>query len=210
MADPYTRIAFTDGVRRLQEHYGTRIEHHDRERGDEQPARLGAREARFIAARDTFFMATVSETGWPYVQHRGGPPGFLKVLGATTLGYADFRGNLQYVSMGNLGHDGRVALFLIDFRQKLRLKVLGHARFVDLGQASTEFVQQIDLGNYFAEVERAVLIEVAAFEWNCPRHITPRYTGDEVRALVEPLQARIAELERQLAARDRDGEVPGG
>ncbi|HNO62310.1 MAG TPA: pyridoxamine 5'-phosphate oxidase family protein, partial [Plasticicumulans sp.] len=192
-----------------QERYGSRRANHGFTLAAEAGNRLGAAESAFIAERDSFYQATVSQDGWPYVQHRGGPPGFLRVLDPGTLAYADFRGNLQYVSMGNLGHDGRVALFLIDFRQKLRLKVLGHARFVDLGQASTELVQQIDLGNYFAEVERAVLIEVAAFEWNCPRHITPRYTGDEVRALVEPLQARIAELERQLAARDRDGEVPG-
>lgn len=200
MADPYARIAFTDEVRRLQEHYGTRIAHVDRERGDEEPARFGAREARFIAARDSFYLATVSETGWPYVQHRGGPPGFLKVLGPTTLAYADFRGNLQYVSIGNLGHDGRVALFLVDYRQRLRLKVLGHARSVDIEQASAELAGQVDLGSYFAEVERAVLIDVVAFEWNCPRHITPRYTADEVKSVVEPLQARIAELERRLAA----------
>lgn len=200
MADPYARIAFTDEVRRLQEHYGTRIAHVDRERGDEELARFGAREARFIAARDSFYLATVSETGWPYVQHRGGPPGFLKVLGPTTLAYADFRGNLQYVSIGNLGHDGRVALFLVDYRQRLRLKVLGHARSVDIEQASAELAGQVDLGSYFAEVERAVLIDVVAFEWNCPRHITPRYTADEVKDVVEPLQARIAELERRLAA----------
>ena len=160
MADPYARIAFTDEVRRLQEHYGTRIAHVDRERGDEAPAQLGPREARFIAARDSFYLATVSETGWPYVQHRGGPPGFLKVLGPATLGYADFRGNLQYVSIGNLGHDGRVALFLVDYRQRLRLKVLGHARSVDIEQASAELAGQVDLGSYFAEVERAVLIDV--------------------------------------------------
>lgn len=200
MADPYARIAFTDEVRRLQEHYGTRIAHVDRERGDEAPAQLGPREARFIAARDSFYLATVSETGWPYVQHRGGPPGFLKVLGPATLGYADFRGNLQYVSMGNLGHDGRAALFLVDYRQRLRLKVLGHARYVDIGQAPAGLAEQLDLGSYFAEVERAVVIEVVAFEWNCPRHITPRYTANEVKAVIEPLQARIAELERRLAA----------
>ncbi|MBL8470848.1 MAG: pyridoxamine 5'-phosphate oxidase family protein [Rhodocyclaceae bacterium] len=208
MADPYARITFTDSVCRTQSHYGTRAQNAVREQGAQHPARLGAREAQFIAGRDSFYIATVSETGWPYVQHRGGPPGFVRVLDANILAYADFRGNLQYVSAGNLAHDDRVALIMVDYTRRQRLKILGHARYVDIAQADASLAERLQLGAYAAEIERAVLIDVAAFEWNCPRHITPRHTEADLKNRTAELEARIAELERQLADRSASNPDP--
>ena len=154
-------------------------------------------EREFIAARDSFYMATITETGWPYVQHRGGKPGFLRVLGPTTLAFADFGGNRQMLSTGNLSANDRVALFLMDYPQRTRLKILGHARVEDARQYS-ELVRQLAEPDVQRMVERLFFIEVVSFDWNCPKHITPRYTAEEVQKLVAPLKARIAELEAQL------------
>lgn len=156
---------------------------------------LGAREIAFIAARDSFYMATVSDTGWPYVQHRGGPVGFLKVLGPTTLGFADFRGNRQYLSVGNLDHDDRVALILMDYPNRRRLKLLGRARLVTPAQAPSVLAGPAAPAG---DIERLMLIEVAAFDWNCALHITPRYTEPELVPLLQSLRARIDTLETLL------------
>jgi predicted pyridoxine 5'-phosphate oxidase superfamily flavin-nucleotide-binding protein len=164
---------------------------------------LGPAEAAFIAARDSFYLATVSETGWPYVQHRGGPPGFLRVLGPTTLAFADYEGNHQMVSTGNLAGDDRVCLFLMDYAHQRRLKLLGHARIVDARQAPDALAELAAAPA--ARVERVVRIEVASFDWNCPQHITPRFSAAEVAAVVEPLRRQIAELQAQLA----DAAAPG-
>ena len=133
---------------------------------------------QFIEARDGFYLASVSESGWPYLQFRGGPAGFVRVLDDQTLGYADFRGNRQYISTGNIDRDGRVALFFMDYAGRQRLKLLGRARIVDAAQ-SPEWVKRLEVPGYRARVERAVLIAVEAFDWNCPQHITPRYTEAE-------------------------------
>jgi len=154
-------------------------------------------EREFIAARDSFYLATVTETGWPYVQHRGGKPGFLRVLSPTTLAFADFGGNRQMLSTGNLAANDRVALFLIDYPQRTRLKILGHARVEDARQ-HPELVRQLSEPDAHRIVERLFFIEVVAFDWNCPNYITPRYTIDEIQDLVLPLKARIAELEAKL------------
>ena len=165
--------------------------------GDRAFDRFTADEAAFIAARDSFFMATVSESGWPYVQHRGGPPGFLQVLDERTLGFADYRGNRQLLSTGNLAANDRVALFLMDYPRRERLKILGHGRVEDARRRP-------DLVRLFAEdadpgiVERLFLIEVISFDWNCPKYITPRFTEAEVEVAVAPLKQRIAELEAAL------------
>ena len=168
--------------------------------GDPTGDPLGPTEAQFIAERDSFYLATVSETGWPYVQHRGGPPGFLRVLGPTTLGFADFRGNLQYLSVGNAAHDDRVALFLMDYPNQRRLKVLGHLRAIDAGTADPALLRQVDLPDYEARVERLMLIEVAAFDWNCPQHITPRFTAAEVARATTPLRTEVETLRARLSA----------
>jgi predicted pyridoxine 5'-phosphate oxidase superfamily flavin-nucleotide-binding protein len=138
-------------------------------------------------------MATVSETGWPYIQHRGGPTGFVRVLDETTIGFADFRGNRQYVSVGNLTTDDRVSLFFMDYPNKTRLKLFGRAKIVGLDDQAT--LSRLETPDYRARVERGFLIKVEGFDWNCPQHITERFTLDEVRAMTAPLTSRIAELE---------------
>jgi hypothetical protein len=197
MSHRFAELTFTDRVKAIQEQEGSRASYARFEGGAAHHDRLGSAEAAFLAARDSFYLATVSETGWPYVQHRGGPPGFLKVLDEATIGFADFRGNRQYVSLGNLGGDDRVSLILVDYPHRRRLKILGHARPVE--DAAT--LARLAVPGYPAKVERGLLIAVAAFDWNCPQHLTPRFTEAEIAAAAAPLHARIAELEAALAAR---------
>lgn len=193
MAHRFAELTFTPAVLAAQARLGSqaaRMLVDSRPRGQ----RLGEDEAAFIAARDSFYMATVSESGWPYVQHRGGPAGFLRVLDEGTLGFADFRGNRQYLSVGNLSQNDRVCLFLMDYPHRARLKVLGRAERVE-DPALLARLSPPD-----ARVEGGFLIRVEAFDWNCPQHITERYTLAEVEAAVAPLRQRIAELEAALSA----------
>jgi predicted pyridoxine 5'-phosphate oxidase superfamily flavin-nucleotide-binding protein len=197
MSSRFGAIAFTPAVKRLQERDGSRASY---ARGESEAAPadpLGAAEAAFIAGRDSFYMATVSETGWPYLQHRGGPAGFLKVLDAQTLAFADFRGNRQHVSEGNLEGNDRVALFLMDYPNRRRLKVLGRVRVVDAADDPALLGALTEPG-YPAKAERAMVIRVEAFDWNCPQHITPRFSEAELAPVVASLQARIHDLEEQL------------
>lgn len=162
---------------------------------------LGPRETEFIASRDSFYMATLSESGWPYIQHRGGPAGFLKVLDPHTLGFADFKGNRQLISTGNLAANDRAALFLMDYPQRERLKILGHARVQD-AREHRELADQLSPSPELrGKIERVFFIEVVSFDWNCPKYITSRYTDVEVAQRLAPLKERIAELERQLNTR---------
>lgn len=198
MGHKFAEIAFTDTVKSVQQALGSRSGYARREGGDINfNDRLGPTEAQFIAERDSFYIATVSETGWPYVQHRGGPKDFLRVLDEKTLGFADFSGNRQYVSVGNLKTDDRVSLFLMDYPNRTRLKLLGRARVVGL-DADDDLLRRLSLPDYRSRVERGVIITVEAFDWNCPQHITPRFTTDEIETAVQPLRKRIAELEDQL------------
>ena len=176
MASPFAAIAFTSGVKAAQSRYGSRDANRRLEAGDAGAAALTAAEARFIARRDSFYQATVSETGWPYVQHRGGPAGFLKVLDATTLAYADYSGNRQYVSAGNLAGNDRVALILVDYAQRRRLKLWGRARIVHAVD-DRALVDAVRDPSYPARVERAIVIAVSAYAWNCPSHIPQRYAA---------------------------------
>ncbi len=157
-------------------------------------------ETAFIAARDSFYMATVAENGWPYLQHRGGPAGFLRVLDERTLGFADFRGNRQYISLGNLSGNDRAALFLMDYPNRSRLKILGHVEIKDLA-ADPELAQRLLVPGYKAKPERAMLIHLAAFDWNCPQHITPRFTEAELAPALAPLRQRLEALEQENAGR---------
>jgi predicted pyridoxine 5'-phosphate oxidase superfamily flavin-nucleotide-binding protein len=159
------------------------------------PVGLGEAEIDFLRRRDSFYLATVTDDGWPYVQHRGGPVGFVQVLDATHLAWADRAGNRQYLTAGNLDGDDRVALIAVDYPNRTRLKVLGHARFDPDPEPAV--LQRLGIDG---RVEGLVTVEVVAFDWNCPKYITPRYTADEVRAATEPLRARIAELEAMVAA----------
>lgn len=198
-------LAFTPSVQAAQEVNGSRrayARHHEESAG---PDHLSDNETAFIAERDSFYMATVSETGWPYLQHRGGPKGFIKVLNDRTLGLADFRGNRQYVSLGNLTSDDRAALFFMDYPRQARLKLLARVRAVDLVNEPELATALVD-ANYTAKVERGLLIRVEAFDWNCPQHITPRFTAEEVRSIITRQEARIAELEAEnLALRTQSG-----
>jgi predicted pyridoxine 5'-phosphate oxidase superfamily flavin-nucleotide-binding protein len=158
------------------------------------PAGLGPDEIEFLEARDSFYMASVNEDGWPYVQHRGGPPGFIKVVDATHLAWAERNGNRQFLSAGNLDHDDRVSLIAVDYPNRQRLKISGRARF----DPSPSMEELAGFG-FDGRIEGVVTIEVVAFAWNCPKYITPRYTAEQVRSVIEPLQDRIADLERQLS-----------
>ena len=184
MTHRFADITFTDAVKSAQDHYGSRAQNERLQSKFGPNDILGPREIDFIAQRDTFYLATVSETGWPYVQHRGGPPGFLRVLGPNQLAYADFRGNTQLVSVGNVSNDDRCSLILMDYPNRSRLKILGHMRVDDAREASSEDLAIVDLNDYKARVERRVFIEVVAFDWNCPQHITRRYTKDEMEKLI--------------------------
>ena len=158
--------------------------------------RFGPNEEAFIAARDSFYMASVSETGWPYVQHRGGPAGFIKVIDDQTLAFPDFRGNRQYISLGNTKANDRVALIMVDYPHRARLKLYAHIEARDLA-ADPALAEKLMLPGYRAVPERAFLLHLDAFDWNCPQHITPRFTEGEIAAAVAPLQTRLAELEAE-------------
>jgi uncharacterized protein len=193
-------LAFTPSVQAEQARRGSRAAYAAAAREDHADAdELTEREAAFIAARDSFYLASVSETGWPYVQHRGGPPGFLKVIDEKTLGFADFRGNRQFISLGNLKGEDRTALFLMDYPHRARLKVLAHTEVRDL-EDDPALAEVLRLPNYKAKVERAILFHLDAFDWNCPQHITPRFTEAELEGALDPLRQRLADLSAENAA----------
>lgn len=208
MARAFAEIAFTPEVLKEQCRQGSaksyaRFLTPSAEPGDA----VGPAEADFIRRRDGFFQATVSETGWPYVQFRGGPVGFLKVLDEKTLAFADFRGNRQYISVGNLKGDDRVAMILVDYPNRRRLKVWGHARIVD-AQDDPDLIARLQDETYKALPERAVVITVAALDWNCPQHLPQRFTLEEL----EPAFARLREELQSLRAENArlKGEPPPG
>ncbi len=196
MAEKYMEIMLTPAVQRAQEKYFGR--HHAVE-GVAEPDPLGPEEMGFISARDSFYMGTVSETGWPYIQHRGGVPGFVKLLGPNILGFADLKGNRQLITTGNLDITDRVALFMMDYPNRTRLKLLGHARVLDAKEWK-ELSDQLTPEPLRSRVERLFLVQVVSFDWNCPQYITPRFTEDEIEERVAPLKIRLAELEAENAS----------
>ena len=198
MARSFADIAFTDGVRAFQDRMGSRGQYASLDQADAHGVELSAHEAGFIAARDGFYQASVGETGWPYVQFRGGPAGFLKVLDSRTIGYADFRGNLQYISAGNLQTEGRVSLILMDYAKRRRLKVWGRARLID-AREHEGWLKRLEDPAYRARIDRAVIIDVEAFDWNCPQHITPRFTTAEIEASGAQTRSELAELRAEVA-----------
>ena len=178
----FPEITFNEGVRDAQSRYGTREQ---MERFAELPhedRRLGDKEAAFIGERDGFYLASVNAEGWPYVQFRGGPKGFLRALDDQTLAYADFRGNRQYISTGNQTADGRTSLFFMDYANKRRLKLMARAEILDASE-HPQLLERVMPEGYRAIPERVVLLHVVAFDWNCPQHITPRFTMDEIEEL---------------------------
>jgi uncharacterized protein len=201
MTSHFRNLLFGPSVKRAQEAIGSRKAYSRDEAAANQADRLTAREASFIAARDSFYMATIGCNGWPYIQHRGGPPGFVKVVTDSRLAFADFRGNRQLVSVGNLSDDDRVAIFFVDYVRRARLKMLGRARIFHLATEPALAEQLVDTG-YGAVVERGLTIDVEAYDWNCSQHITPRYTIEDIAPGIDKLQSRIEELESQLAKRE--------
>ena len=188
MGHRYAKLMFSPAAKALQSQGRSRDTYARMEQGEDYNYLLSGKEAQFIRQRDSLYMASVSESGWPYVQHRGGPPGFIKVLDAVTLGFADYRGNRQYISAGNVQSNNRVSLFLMDYPNRRRLKVAGRLEFIDPDDAR---LQALLDPNYRARIERGVLIHIAAFDWNCPQHITPRYTGADIDRMVDQ---RLREL----------------
>jgi len=179
MTHRFADLTFTGSVKSVQEQYGSRAQNERLQSNFGPNDQITAREIGFIALRDTFYIASVSETGWPYVQHRGGPPGFLKVLSPNQLAYADFRGNTQLISVGNVSKNDRCSLILMDYPNRHRLKILGHMRVEDGRSVDVTDLAKVELPGYKARLERVVFIDVVAFDWNCPQHITRRYTESE-------------------------------
>jgi predicted pyridoxine 5'-phosphate oxidase superfamily flavin-nucleotide-binding protein len=203
MGRRFAELAFTPLVREQQRLHGSRQAYARLEQSDQSDDpenigdRLGAQEVQFIEERDGFYLGSVTESGWPYVQYRGGAKGFLHALDERTLGFADLRGNKQYISVGNLGHDDRVALFLMDYPNTSRLKILGHAKIYEGDEEARLLIEKLRVAGEKTPVERAVVIHVEAFDWNCQQHITPRYTRDELAPLLEPMRRRLEELEAE-------------
>jgi len=199
MPRAFAEIAFTPQVRTIQQRQGSaqgyeKFLAHDADGG----RRLGPEEASFIQARDGFYQATVSETGWPYVQFRGGPAGFLRVIDGETIAYADYRGNRQYLSVGNLVGDSRISLILMDYPNRRRLKIWGRVQIVD-GNDATDILTTLHDPAYFGRPERAILITIEAFDWNCPAHIPQRMTATELEPLLAGMRQQISDLTTENA-----------
>jgi hypothetical protein len=197
MAQNYAEIAFTGDVKKLQEENGSR---HTYARMEESAYYDGLTESEmdFIRERDSFYLATIGENGYPYIQHRGGPKGFLKVIDNNTLGFVDFRGNKQYISVGNIAAHPNVSLFLMDYARRTRLKMYAKVRIVSLEEESQLF-ETLDPREYPHKPERMMVFTIEAFDWNCPQHITPRYTAEEVAKAWEKQTAYIATLEQEIS-----------
>ena len=198
MTKHYQNVMFTEQVRDKQAENGSANAYAHGLDEAITPDLLGEDEKAFIESRDSFYMATVSETGWPYVQHRGGYPGFLQVIAPDVLAMADYRGNRQYVSLGNLEGNQRASLFLMDYPRQARLKLLCHVSVHGIEEAP-ELAHRLANPNYKAKAERVFQFKLEAFDWNCPQHITPRYTQEDIRTVTGRLTSRIADLEAQLA-----------
>lgn len=197
MSYGFLDIAITPSVRAAQEQMG--VDHLWADfRGERASDRFTRSEELFIAARDSFYIASVSETGWPYVQHRGGPPGFLNVIDERTLAFADYSGNRQYISTGNFAANGRACLFLMDYPRRTRLKIYAHAEVLAL-DAVPELTEKVSPQGYRARPERLFRLRLDAFDWNCPQHITPRFTEAEITEAIRPLRERLAQLEAENA-----------
>ena len=197
MSYGFMNIARTPSVRAAQAAMGADHLWQDF-KGHREFDRFTHNEAAFIAERDSFYMASVSETGWPYVQHRGGPRGFLKMVDDRTLAFADYRGNRQYISTGNLAADDRACLFLMDYAGRARLKVYVRVEQVAL-DADAALTDLVTVPGYKAKIERIFRIRLESFDWNCPQHITPRFTEDEVNEAMRPLRDRLGALEAEIA-----------
>lgn len=192
MPRKFTQLAFTPAVKAAQAQRGSREIYARFEQSGPDNDTITPEIADFIAQMDGFYLGTVSANGYPYIQFRGGHPGFLKVLDQKTLGFADFKGNVQYVTIGNLSEHEKAFLFLMDYRHRKRLKIWGNARYVE---GDSALIDRLKINEDDSEIERVILFQVEAWNWNCPQHIPIRYSEQEVAAL----QAKIAELEQRLS-----------
>ena len=192
-------LVFTPVVKMLQERHGSRRQYERMECAETSRQRLGPSETTFLAERDSFYWATLGSTGWPYVQHRGGPKGFLKVVDDRTLALADFRGNKQYISTGNLLSDNRVAMIMVDYPAQARLKILGRVEVLE-GEPAQAWMSRVRTRGHRGVIERVFVVHLEAFDWNCPQHITPRYTAEEIQEVVRPMEERLQALEQENAA----------
>ena len=200
MGRRFQEIAFTPLVKQHQKEHGSRRQYERMEQSAPAGDALGTAEQTFITHRDSFYMASVSETGWPYIQHRGGPNGFVQIVNTSLIGFADFRGNKQYISLGNLQHDSRVALFFMDYPHQTRLKILGRVEIHENDAEAAAFLKSFPPADPSDVVERVILIHVEGFDWNCPQHITPRFTAEELEQALAPIRERLAQLESENAA----------
>jgi uncharacterized protein len=200
MAQRFAELAFSPAVRSAQEHYGSAAVGARLLASADRQDRLGPDEIAFLSARDGFHLATVTSDGWPYVQFRGGPAGFVQVLDESTIGWADLRGNRQYITAGNLdpSGDARVAMIFMDQAHPSRIKLLGRARIVDVAD-DPALAARLTVDGQPGKVERSVLVDVEAFTWNCPQHITPRFTAEEVARSIRPLQDELTALRAENA-----------
>ncbi|BAY98514.1 pyridoxamine 5'-phosphate oxidase-related FMN-binding protein [Tolypothrix tenuis PCC 7101] len=198
MPRKFGEIAFTPEVLAAQEQRGSRQTYERYIANGSANDVITPKIEEFITQLDGFYLGTVSSNGYPYIQFRGGPAGFLKVLDEKTLGFADFTGNVQYLTVGNLSGNDKAFIFLMDYRHRKRIKIWGRSKYVEDDPA---LIEQLRMPGYPAEVERAILFHVEAISENCPQHIPIRYSVDEVEAMIAPLQARITQLEQQLSDR---------
>ena len=192
----FAKFAFTDGIKALQEKYGSRGAYANMEKRTDKDG-LTEDEMAFIESRDSFYMASIGENNYPYIQHRGGPAGFIKVINNKTLGLVDFRGNKQYISVGNILTHPQVSLFLMDYPHQTRLKIYADARIVNMEDDPALF-KLLDPAGYKHSPERMMVFDVKAFDWNCPQHITPRYTEDEIKQAFAPQNEYVLKLEYEL------------
>jgi predicted pyridoxine 5'-phosphate oxidase superfamily flavin-nucleotide-binding protein len=196
MAKNFATLAFTDAVKAMQEKAGSRSSYARMER-DVYVDGLTNSEIGFIAERDSFYMASVGENNFPYIQHRGGPKGFIKVLDKKRIGFIDFRGNMQYITVGNMATNNNVALIMVDYPARARLKILAKAAIVELKDDPVLF-ELLDLENYAFKPERMMVFHIEAYDWNCPQHITPRYTVEEIEAAFAGQRNHISKLEAEV------------
>jgi uncharacterized protein len=192
----FRSLVFTPLIKKLQEKYGSRRQYERMEEFGQAQDRFTPFETQFLAGRDSFYMATVGSTGWPYVQHRGGPKGFLKVIDDHTLAFGDLRGNKQYITTGNLLTDDRVALIMVDYPRQARLKILGRVETFE-GEKAKAWLDLVRMPEEKTPIERAFVIHVEAYDWNCPQHITPRYTAEEIREGMKEIEKRVQALEQE-------------
>ena len=192
----YEQIAFTDAVKKLQELHGSRMAYERMEEGDHETG-FTAGERSFISSRDSFYMASISQTGYPYIQHRGGPKGFIRVLDDATLGLVDFSGNKQYISVGNAAENSKVSLILMDYPQKARLKLFADIKVVEIAE-DPELFEKLDPAGYKHKAERMLIFSVKGYSWNCPQHITPRYTLEEIETAFAARNGYVQSLEEEI------------